>query len=746
MKRAWGKWALMVLVGIVTAPALAEGRSQASAPYFEAYAQGKKVENLPLAMTDVDVSIAGVMADVSLTQVYENRGDVPIEAVYVFPASARATVYAVTMTVGGRVVRADLRERSQARASYEQAKAEGRSTTLLEQQDVGAFRMNLANVLPGDKVKVELRYAELLVPTEGVYEFFFPNTAPQVKYERPGDPDSAMPRSDAASVSDFSLIFKARIVAGSPIEAIESPSHQIAIERPSAREAVLMIDANDPKASTRDFVLRYSLRGQDITTGALAYPEGDGGYLLAIANPPTTVAPASVTAREYIFVVDVSGSMQGQPLDVSKGLVRELFATMTPRDRFNVVLFSGGSTVLSPKGSLSATPETLERVQNTIDSTNAGGGTELLQALEVSYALPRTPGMSRSVIIVTDGAIAAGSDVSDFIRRHLDEANVFAFGIGTGLERSVIERIARAGEGEPFMVEDLDKGPAEARRMRGYIDRPVMTGIKAQWSGVNVHDVIPERIPDLFAERPIVLVARYRGPLTGKVVFTGTAGTAPAQVGIDLDKAYVSPKLKSVRLLWARKKIDQLLDTCMGYDCAEHDEVTRQRIIDLGLQYGVLTPYTSFVAVTEDVRTSQDAVKVNQPAVARPGVAPLSAPVATVGYGFSPSLLATGLQVSTGMSVPASGIGDAVRELAGHRMLRSGDGWYDASHRADSKLLRVRRDSAAYRRLLALRPELQALFELEGEVLVALGDYSVMVSARGFSDYADDILKAAVSR
>ncbi len=726
-------------------PVNAAGNAQTASPYFEAFSEGKKVENLPLAMTKVDITVAGVIADVSLTQTYENRGNVPIEAIYVFPASARASVYSVTMTIGNRVVVANIQERQKARAVYEQAKTEGRSATLLEQQDVGAFRMNLANVLPGDKIKVELKYVELLVPTAGVYEFFFPNTAPQVKYQKSGDPDGSMPRSSSAEVTDFSLIVKAKIVSSSPIASLESPSHKLVVVRPSENEAELIIDADDAKSSTRDFVLRYSLRGNEIQTGAMAYRDGDTGYLLVMAQPPAVVKPASVPPREYIFIVDVSGSMNGQPIDVAKGLIEELFVTLKPSDKFNMVLFAGSTDILEPKGSLSADDKSLAMALNKLEHYQGAGFTELYSALEDAYEIPRTNGMARTVVIVTDGAITAGSDVSNFIQTHLNESNAFIFGVGSQLDETVIERIARAGEGEPFMVHEMSKGAAEASRMRQYIDKPVMTQISAKWNGTDAYDVVPEHIPDLFADRPIVLLAKYRGKKTGKLLLTGYSGSAASRIEVDLDKVVEDPKLKAISLLWARRKLDRLLDncdtSCRNIDVENVDPVKKQ-ITDIGLSYSLLTPFTSFVAVTEEVRTNEAASTVNQPAVARPAAAPTT----SAGYGFTPAVLAEGLQISSMANV--SDFNRQVvssRLLAGRQMQLIGDIWRDLAHRDNAIILRIRRNSEAYQLLLMLRPELKELLELGSQVMVSFGKYTVLVSPNGFSDYPDGFLENAIS-
>lgn len=713
------------------------GRERSGAPYLEAWSDGERLESLPLASTDVEVVIGGVIADVRVTQVYENRGDRPVEAVYVFPASSRASVHAVTMTIGDRVVRAQLRERAQARREYDAARAQGRTATLLEQQDVGAFRMNVANVLPGDRIEVALDYVELLVPTKGEYEFFFPTTAPQVAYARPGDPDVAMPSSAAAGVVDHAMTLRVHVLSGMPITRIESPSHPIQTFRPREGEAIVTIDPSDARSMARDFVLRYAMLGDDIGTGVLAYRDGGENYFLLTAQPPARISPSAVPPREYIFVIDVSGSMAGRPLEVSRTLVEDLFSTLKPGDRFNIVLFAGDSRVMAPK-SMPATPATLELALELLDATAAGGGTELGLALDKAQSVPPTPGMARTLVIVTDGAIAAGGDIATRIAGQVDQANVFVFGIGDYLDHAVIERLARAGQGEPFKVMRMDEADAEARRLRAYIDRPVLTQARLGWQGADLYDLEPERLPDLFAERPIVVVGKFRGELAGKATIKGYSGGRPVTLSVDLSQAYTDPALSALPKLWARRRIDRLMDHsgCNHANRCVEDDPARGEIIDTSLKHGLLTPFTSFIAVSGEVRTNEAGERVFQPVPQREAGD-------AGGFGFDPALAAAALAVPVAVPSPAPVV-VAERWLAGHRMQQVEGGWRDAAHREDARVLRIRRGSQAHRELLRLRPDLAELFALPGRVLVSFGASSIELGPDGFGDFPAGQLAEAV--
>ena len=242
-----------------------------------------------------------------------------------------------------------------------------------------------------------------------------------------------------------------------------------------------------------------------------------------MAEPPQVVEPDEVPPREYIFVLDVSGSMNGFPLDTAKTLMGDLASVLRPSDTFNIVVFADGSETFCA-GSVPATRSNLTRALQFIGRKNGGGGTRLLAALERAVAVPRQREASRSIVLVTDGYIEAESDVFDYVRAHLDDANFFAFGIGSSVNRFLIEGVARAGLGEPFIVTEPAEAAEAAARLRRYIDTPVLTGIDVTFTGFDAYDVEPGQVPDLFASRPIVVFGKWRGSAAGSIEISGTTG------------------------------------------------------------------------------------------------------------------------------------------------------------------------------------------------------------------------------
>ena len=615
----------LILIGVVACSLLvpidvaAQGDRPAAdktlSPYFFVEGGDPTVDRLPLKETRVNVAISGVIADVTVRQVYENRGSRPIHARYVFPASTRAAVYGMTMTVGDVRIVARIKERDRAKREFEAAKREGKSASLLEQSRPNVFTMNVANVLPGDTISVELKYTELLVPTDGVYEFVYPTVVGPRYSEKPesqAKPEEVFvkapyTRQGVAPLSDFHLT--GMVSTGMTIQEISSPSHHVLFQPTGHGRTEMALAETERFSGNRDFIVRYRLAGEAINSGLLLYQGRDENFFLLMAEPPHAVATDEVPPREYIFVVDVSGSMHGFPLDTSKTLMSDLVNVLRPSDAINVVVFADGTETFSPV-SVSATRPNLSRALQFIGRKDGSGGTRLLSALERAVALPQQAGVSRSIVLLTDGYIDAEADVFEYIRNHLDQANFFAFGIGSSVNRFLIEGVARAGQGEPFIVTGPAAAPEAAAKLRRYIDSPVLTDIAVTFPGFDVYDVEPRKIPDLFASRPIVVFGKWRGAAHGAIEISGKTGRGLYQTSIPVVPKSVDARQGALRHMWARARIANLSD----FGPNEPGEARVAEITSLGLTYSLLTRYTSFVAVHEIVRrTTDDAADVDQP-------------------------------------------------------------------------------------------------------------------------------------
>ena len=282
---------------------------------------------------------------------------------------------------------------------------------------------------------------------------------------------------------------------------------------------------------------------------------------------------------------------------------------LRPSDTFNILVFASGSEMYSPV-SVPATRANLTRALRFIGEKEGGGGTRLLAGLQQAVALPRQSSVSRSVVLITDGYIDAEADVFDYVRNQLDDTNFFAFGIGSSVNRYLIEGVARAGLGEPFIVTKPGEATEAAAQLKRYIETPVLTGIDVRFAGFDAYDVEPGKIPDLFASRPIVVFGKWRGRVGGSIEISGKTGRGAYQTSVAVTPQSADASHAALRHLWARTRIADLSDFGPTYP----EEARVAEITSLGLTYGLLTKYTSFIAVHEVVRRTADgADDVDQP-------------------------------------------------------------------------------------------------------------------------------------
>jgi Ca-activated chloride channel homolog len=584
-------------------------------PYFFVFAEDSDNDLLPLKSTRAEVSIAGVIARVKVTQLYKNEGSQTLEAVYIFPASTRAAVHSLQMTIGKRTLKARINKRKEARQEYEKALKDGKTAALLEQQRPNVFQINVGNILPGDEIEVVLEYDELILPNEGVYEFVYPTVVGPRYSNRPEeDVDDKEkwiknPYLHEGEKALHTFGIDLNIYSGIPIAKVTSASHDVAVEFTSKQVAHVAL-ADSRAYGNRDFVLRYSLQADEIEHGLLLYPGPKENFFLLMMEPPERVDSHEIVDREYIFVMDVSGSMEGFPLDISKQLMHDLLSDLKTSDYFNLVLFAGSNKVLS-KESQAASPENIQDAIDLIDTQSGGGGTELLPALTRAINLPHKEGTSRILVILSDGYVDVERESFALIRKNLNKANVFAFGIGSSVNRSLIEGLARAGMGEPFVALDEKEARRQADRFRKYIESPVLSGISVDFEGFEAYDLHTQFLPDLFAERPLILFGKYKPSPKGSIVIHGQVSSQEMEGRINLSDAVSSKDNAALRTMWARHKVASLTDRLSedSTDTKLIEEVTK-----LGLDYSLLTEYTSFVVVDTKVRADGKRItKVRQP-------------------------------------------------------------------------------------------------------------------------------------
>jgi Ca-activated chloride channel homolog len=565
---------------------------------------------LPLEHTDVHAVVTGYVGTVDVTQQFTNPYDEKIEAVYLFPLPEKAAVSEFVMTIGERRIRGILREKEEAEAIYRDARAQGYRASLLVQRRPNVFEQKVANIEPGRGIDVSIRYYHTLAYEDGWYSFVFP-TVVGPRYNPAGsrDPLEAVPRDDVrertagtavrylrpTERSAHDLGIAVDLDAGVAIEALDA-SHAVRTERDGPTRARVELAAGDTMPN-RDFVLRFRVAGGTIKSNLLTYRDAEtgDGYFSLMVYPPAGLEALPRRAVEMVFVIDTSGSMSGRPLAQATAAVAAALDRLGDDDTFEIMNFSNQVARLAPEP-LRATAANRALGRDYLRRLGGAGGTEMLSGIRAALSFDRDPERPRYVTFLTDGYIGNEAEVLGEVHRSIGDARIFSFGVGSAVNRYLLDGLATEGRGAAAYLGQSDSAE---EIMAFYFDRishPALTDLRIDWNGLDVSEVYPRRLPDLFVGRPVVVTGKYRGASNGVVVH-GRAGLDSVDVGL----GRATRGQPALRNLWARQRIEDLSrqQTWSPDAYARLEDAIRAT----ALTYGLMSAYTAFVAVDASERT-----------------------------------------------------------------------------------------------------------------------------------------------
>jgi len=573
----------------------------------------------PLKHTSVKAEISGFLSRVVVTQNFENPFKEKIEAVYVFPLPQNAAVDDMTMVVGERVVRGKILPREEAQAVYEAARASGQVASLLDQERPNIFTQSVANILPGEKIKITISYVETLKYDNGAYEFVFPmvvapryvpgavtsqkvgnNFAPNT--DQVPDAKRITPRPvPVGTRAGHDISLDITLDAGMAIDSVDSKTHQVSIERPNLSSAKIKLKDLDT-IPNKDFILRFDVSGSAIRDAVITHRLDKGGFFTMILQPPDRVTAEDVMPKELVFVLDTSGSMSGFPIEKAKETMKLALANLYPSDTFNLITFSGDTHILFDQP-VPATPENLQKAQAFLASRQGRGGTEMMTAIKAALEPSDKQDHVRIVCFLTDGLVGNDMAIIDEVKKH-PNARVFAFGIGNSVNRFLLDEISQQGRGEVQYVGLNDDGSAAAQRFHERVRNPLLTDISVEWDGLTVSDVYPQRIPDLFSAKPVVLTGRYLNSGSGTLRLKGKMAGNDFVREIPVSFPENDARHDVLPALWARQRIGDLMEQdYTGIQQQTPRPDLKETITQLGIEYRLMTQFTSFVAVEEIVVT-----------------------------------------------------------------------------------------------------------------------------------------------
>lgn len=623
-------------------------------PRLKVAVDGKQLE-LPLEHTHVQAKLTGFVARVTVTQTYQNPFPEPIEAIYVFPLPENSAVDDMKLRVGDRLIEAEIKKREEARQEYEEAKRAGHTAALLEQERPNIFTQSVANIEPGKKIDVVIRYVQDLSYDAGTYEFVFPMVVgPRFIPGNPTDSTGAGWSKNTDQVADASRITPPIIGGGRrtghdigievtvdrslPVMDLDVPTHDVQVSEVDGDFLVELADHDT--LPNRDFVMRYRVDRDEPQVSVIAHKDKRGGFFSVVLQPPTADMDAVVGDRELVFVVDISGSMWGAPISMCKQAMQEAIRNLRPTDLFNVITFAGHTAKAFPE-SRPANQANVRLALDFVMNAQAGGGTNLADAVDAALSPAASAGRQRYVFFLTDGYVGNEAQIIAKTRAFTDaeaaagrRSKVFSMGVGSSVNRYLLDGIADAGRGLTVYATNREDPSQAVNRFYHYVDHPVLTDVRLSWGDLAVADVYPTEMPDLFASRPLILHGRYTSAGAGTLVIEGMQGDKPVRLTAQVTLPERELTNEALETLWARARIDRVEQNLwFSQDQKYIDEITA-----LGLDYRIVTAYTSFVAVDRSKKVGNgDPTTVVQPVEAAEGVAaPMAAPPAAFAHGAMP--------------------------------------------------------------------------------------------------------------
>ena len=575
---------------------------------------------VPLLNTDVSIGVTGMISRTTVVQHFINPSEQWLEGIYVFPLPTMAAVDTLRMKIGERTIVGQIEKRAEARRTYNKAKQSGRKATLLEQERPNIFTASVANIGPGEKIEILIEYQQELTYVDGVFSLRFPmvvgpryipGSQTVEGFSGSGWGKPTRPVADAARITPpvvrpesgpiNPVRIRARIDAGFPSQ-IKSPSHQITIKGDPRVSQIELTNGVVP--ADQDFVLSWQpLLGKSPNAALFSDVFNDDTYALIMLMPPTSeIPPTEQLSREVIFVIDISGSMDGRSIVQAREALRMALERLSPTDSFNVIPFNSDVYSLFDS-SQKATPENLEYATRHVSRLETNGGTEMMPALRLALGSnSANPNSVRQVFFITDGSVGNESALFSYIKKNIGRSRLFTVGIGSAPNSYFMRKAAEFGRGTFTYIGQTHEVKKKMTALFAKLESPIVTGIEFDWNGENVQHW-PQQVPDLYLGEPIVIVAKLNH-LSGRVQVHGQRGTTPWKLNFTLKGGRTE---SGIDRLFARRKIASLTASIAGGADAR---LVRTQIVELGLAHHLVTQHTSLVAV-EQATSRPDGTPLN---------------------------------------------------------------------------------------------------------------------------------------
>ena len=547
---------------------------------------GDAVPPLTVKYHHVTIEIANQVAKTSVDQVFLNNFDRDIEGTYIFPLPEGASISEFAMWIGSQKVSGEILDAQQARRVYEDIVRRMKDPALLEYIGRNMFRARVFPIPAKGEKRVQISYTEVLRSEKNLVRYRYPLSTEQLSYE---------------PIKDVSLSVK--ISSPVPISNVYSPTHKISVRKETEGRAVAGFEESNTKPD-KDFVLYYSLSPDDVGLSLINWPGADGDYFMLLAAPRFAAAKEKVLNKNLIFVLDSSGSMSGTKIQQTKEAARFVINHLEENDRFAIIDFDDGVSLLAPE-LLPAQSANRAKALKFIDEIQDSGGTNINEALLQALKMVRSGDRPNYILFLTDGQPTVGATDTGAILRNIGGANeararIFVFGVGNDVNTELLDQISLMNRGTSVYVGPNENLEVSLSNYYEKISAPLLSDLVLSTSGIEFRDAYPRTLPDLFKGSQLVLVGRYSGAGPATVTLRGKVGKEDKKFILEGQRLVKDDAYNFLPRLWATRRIGFLLEEIRlrGTSTELVDEVK-----NLGLKYGIVTPFTSYL-VTEKERLS----------------------------------------------------------------------------------------------------------------------------------------------
>ncbi len=599
----------ILTAAVILSAVLTQAQSEIAGVLFSVETTNRPAMALPLKKTDVRIEVTAGIARTEVVQRFCNDLDEPMEVVYIFPLPSEAAIDDFEIQLSDRIIRSTVKEREEAKRTYETAKREGRKAALMEQERPNLFTTSVANLLPGEEVAIRFTYVEMLRFRRHRYDLSFPMVAGEryIPFRFTPQGDIHCPVDDAArlnpSVLHPNLDSEHRLsievtLNGLPIDKISSNTHAIDVQNPDRDRWTVSLAR---KVTLPDSVFSIAVELLKNSTPALSFVHSPGeneAYGLLSVFPPVENLESRPIAKNVVFLIDTSGSMSGESIGQAQSGLRRCLKVLKPEDRFTIVRFASDWSAFSPE-LRDATPDRIDAAREYIYGLDADGGTEMQPALKHAMELMPDDGRMNMIIFLTDGDVGNEDSLLALLARQLDRTRLFTFGIGSAPNEYLLHRMAESGRGQSRFIRSHEDIGDVMSDFFLTLSSPVLTDVSVEWDRDGIQ-MYPEHCPDIYRERPLQIVARSGQPFSGHVKITGTLDGLQQVYVVDLDRQDDGSR-DAINRLYGRMEIKELMVQRIQADSEEEKETLKQAVIQSALKHQLMSAFTSRIAVEERV-------------------------------------------------------------------------------------------------------------------------------------------------